>query len=143
MICQNVPFFCESKRPNYIFTIFNETRDSKYCLLHTDQNAPKSKCLKSRRPKVKTSQVKMSQSQNVRSQSIPESKPPKVKTPQVKMFQSQNIPKSKHLKVKTSHSPNVPQSKCPTVQMSQVKTSPFVCLSVCKQHYSHSYQRLQ
>ena len=59
---QNVPsdlpkcsIFGESERPKYIFTIFNQTPNSKHFLwTHW------SKC-----PKVKSSQVKTSQSQNV------------------------------------------------------------------------------
>ena len=117
-ICQNVPFFCESKRPKYIFTIFSQTRDSKHFLSQSQnvpsQNVPKSKRPKSKRPRVKTSQVKC----------------PKVKTSQVKTSQSQNVP-----------SQNVPESKRPRVKTSQVKTSqsqnvPSQNVPSCKQHYS-------
>ena len=110
------PIFGESKRPKYVFTIFNQTRDSKHFLSQSQnvpsQNVPKSKCRKSKGPRVKMSQVKTSQSQNVPSQNVPESKCPRVKTSQVKTSQ-----------VKTSQSQNVPS-----------------CLSACKQHYSHSYE---
>ena len=54
------PIFGESKRPKYIFTIFNKTRDSKHFLSQSQnapsQNVPKTKCPKSKRPRVKTSQ---------------------------------------------------------------------------------------
>ena len=79
------PIFGESKRPKYIFTIFNQTRDSKHFLSQSQnvpsQNVPKSKCPKSKCPRVKMSQVKTSQSQNVPSQNVPKSKRPKSKRP--------------------------------------------------------------
>ena len=108
------PIFGESKRPKYIFTIFNQIRGSKHFLwTHW------SKC-----PKVKSPQVKTSQSQNVPSQNVPESKRPKSKRPKVKTSQ-----------VKTSHSQNIPESKrpklkCPKSKRPKVKTSHLVCLPV-------------
>ena len=101
------PIFGESKRPNYIFTIFNQTRESKHFLwTHW------SKC-----PKVKMSQVKMSQSQNVPSQNVPKLKRPKSKHPKWKCAKSK-CPKSKRPKVKmsevkTSQSQNVPSQNVP------------------------------
>ena len=124
---QNVPSDLP-KRPKYIFTIFNQTQDSKH-FLSQSQKHPKSK-----RPKVKMSQVKTSQSQNVPSQNVPKSKCPKSKRPKSKCPKSKR-PKSKRPKVKTSqvkmsHSQNVPSQYVPS------------CLSACKQHYSHSYEAL-
>ena len=120
------PIFGESKRPKYIFTIFNQTRDSKHFLSQSQnvpsQNVPKSKCPKSKRPRGKTSQVKTSQSQNVLSQNVPKSKHP------VKMSQSQNVPESKRPKSKCSKSKR-PKSKRPKVKTFQVNCPIlFVCL---------------
>ena len=107
------PIFGESKRPKYIFTIFNQTRESKHFLwTHW------SKC-----PKVKSSQVKTSQSQNVPSQNVPDSKCPKSKRPKVKTSQSQNIP-SENVLSQNVPSQNVRKSKRPKSK----RLILFVCL---------------
>ena len=82
------PIFGESKRPKYIFTILNQTRDSKHFFVNT---------------LVKMSQSQIVPSQKSQSQNVPESKCPRVKTSQVKMSQ-----------VKTSQSQNVPSQNVPS-----------------------------
>ena len=91
-------------------------------LMVTSQNVPMSK-----RPNVKTSQVKTSQSYNIPSQNVqeskrPKSKRPKVKTSQVKTSQSQNVPSQNVPSQNVSESKR-PKSKRPRVKMSQVKIS--------------------
>ena len=108
------PIFGESKRPKYIFTLFNQTRDSKQFFVNTlvemfqSQIVPSQNVPKSKRTKSKRTRVKMSQSQNVPSQNVP----------------SQNVPSQ------NSQSQNVPSQNV------------LSCLSACKQHYSHSNEVL-
>ena len=73
-----------SKRPVYIFSIFNQNPDKEKKLGTQWPNCPK----------VKMSHVKMSQNQNVPigSQDIPKSKRPKVKNPKLKISPSQKAP---------------------------------------------------